>query len=603
MPSDTDQITEEIQEELEKQLFHLKNLGDISRELYRSTRFSTVVNDFLLMSMGSFGVSCGFVLIREGSKNGLVRFMVRGFTDEDASEIREAGMRFLEGWDGRVSVADTAQANFESIEERKIAVLIPFRVDSEMSGLLGLGCKLTETPFDPHDRELIEILGRNLALALRNVRSLKTIQELNQDLTRQNSRMDAVLEDLDRKVYHLKTLFDVSKKIFGTVSVSEILRRFLLLTAGSFGAYKGFVLLVETPFSEVSHFESFGYIDDTVVGRKDVLLKALLNWFEGKNTKHSTSAFIHEKDQLMVELGLPFFVENGYIGMLGLGSKLTGEEYGQEDRELLSTLVNNLVPALENARAFERIQNLNQDLQQTNRQLKTTLKSLRSALRKVEILEGIKGNLSKFVPVAVTRMIESSPSSDTFAARERDVSVLFLDIEGYTKICEQLPAPEANRLIEKYFSVFMDAIYENHGDVNETSGDGLMVLFLGEDQAENALDAVKTALSIKKRTSAIGEEIKNLGESVLVNMGISTGSAYVGAVKFESYTGSRWTYTSRGMTTNLAARICDLATHGQILISKETAKRIADRFICRPLGRFVLKNVTEEIEIFSVEAD
>ncbi|MGD8369747.1 MAG: hypothetical protein PVG78_19065, partial [Desulfobacterales bacterium] len=84
MSADASQITEEIQEELEKQLFHLKNLGDISRELYRSTRFSTVVNDFLLMSMGSFGVSCGFVLIREVSKDGLDRFTVRGFSDEDA---------------------------------------------------------------------------------------------------------------------------------------------------------------------------------------------------------------------------------------------------------------------------------------------------------------------------------------------------------------------------------------------------------------------------------------------------------------------------------------------------------------------------------------
>jgi class 3 adenylate cyclase len=528
---------------------------------------------------------------------------VRGFSDEDASKIREAGMRFLEGWDGRVSVADAAKPDFESIEAQKIAVLIPFRVDSEMIGLLGLGCKLTETPFDPRDRELIEILGRNLALALRNVRSLKTIQQLNQDLTRQNTRMDGVLEDLDRKVYHLKTLFDVSKKIFGSISVSEILRRFLLLTVGSFGAYKGFVFLVEPPFTEVSHFESFGYIDETVVARKDVLLKALLNWFEHKNAAPEPSAFIQKKDQLMIELGLPFFVENGYIGMLGLGSKLTGGEYDQGDRELLSTLVNNLVPALENARAFERIQNLNRNLQEANRQLKTTLKSLRSALRKVEILEGIKINLSKFVPVAVTRMIESSPASDKFAARERDVSVLFLDIEGYTRICEQLPPAEANQLIEKYFSVFMDAIYENHGDVNETAGDGLMVLFLGEDQTENALDAVKTAFSIKEKTSAIGKEIESLQDSVLVNMGISSGSAYVGAVKFESYTGSRWTYTSRGMTTNLAARICDQATHGQILVSKETATRIADHFPCRPLGHFVLKNITEEIEIFSVEAD
>jgi class 3 adenylate cyclase len=72
---------------------------------------------------------------------------------------------------------------------------------------------------------------------------------------------------------------------------------------------------------------------------------------------------------------------------------------------------------------------------------------------------------------------------------EHDVSVLFLDIESYTKICERLGDAEVNNVIEKHFSAFMDAIYANNGDVNETAGDGLMVLFLDEDKVKNALGA------------------------------------------------------------------------------------------------------------------
>ena len=157
-------------------------------------------------------------------------------------------------------------------------------------------------------------------------------------------------------------------------------------------------------------------------------------------------------------------------GLMMLGDKLTDEAFTEDDQELLVTLVNNLVVALKNARSFERISRLNEDLRDKNEQLEKTLQELRAALRKVEILESIKANLCKFVPTTVTRMIEDAPTTVCLDAKERDVSVMFLDIEGYTRITEQLGAADVNELVERYFSVFMDAIYSNNGDVLETSG-------------------------------------------------------------------------------------------------------------------------------------
>ena len=78
-------------------------------------------------------------------------------------------------------------------------------------------------------------------------------------------------------------------------------------------------------------------------------------------------------------------------------------------------------------------------------------------------------------------------------------AVLFLDIGGYTRLCEKLGSSEVNAVIEKHFSVFMDAIHANDGDVNETAGDGLMVLFLNKDQTANAMDAVLVPLNARPR--------------------------------------------------------------------------------------------------------
>jgi len=183
-------------------------------------------------------------------------------------------------------------------------------------------------------------------------------------------------------------------------------------------------------------------------------------------------------------------------------------------------------------------------------------------------------------------------------SREQDLSVLFIDIEGYTKIREKLGSAEVNEVIEKCFSVFMNAIYSNNGDVNETAGDGLMVIFLDDDKRSNALHAVKTALSIRAESDRIEEMCSGLPQPLVINMGINSGPALVGAAKFESYTGSRWTYTARGTTTNIAARPGALANNGKILLSKETAERVKEHFMLHPFGTFRLKNVSNPMEVF-----
>jgi class 3 adenylate cyclase len=302
-----------------------------------------------------------------------------------------------------------------------------------------------------------------------------------------------------------------------------------------------------------------------------------------------------------LEFLLSFTVQADCPGILGLGPKLTDEPFDKNDQELLDTLVNNLVVALNNARSFEEIKNLNLDLEAKNVQLKKALKELKAALRKVEILESIKANLCKFVPTTITRMVEKSPTADILEATERDVTVLFLDIEGYTKITEELGAIEVNALVEKYFSVFMDAIYKNNGDVVETAGDGLMVLFLTDDEITSAVEAVRAAQIIREKACLINEDSCLDSQPLVINMGICSGRAFVGASKFESYTGSRWTYAAHGTITNVAARICGQASGGAVLISKSTAERTKEHFSFKPLGKFSLKNLSEEVDIFELQ--
>ena len=146
----------------------------------------------------------------------------------------------------------------------------------------------------------------------------------------------------------------------------------------------------------------------------------------------------------------------------------------------------------------------------------------------------------------------------------------------------------------------MDAIYQNNGDVVETAGDGLMVLFMADDPAKHALEAVRTAETIRTKAHCINNECTLGRDPVIINIGICSGRAFVGASKFDSYTGGRWTYTSHGTTTNVAARLCGQATGGAVLVSRDTAVRTHTSFAFERLGPVKLKNLSEEIEVFAL---
>jgi class 3 adenylate cyclase len=426
--------------------------------------------------------------------------------------------------------------------------------------------------------------------------SQEEIKRLKESL----KQAEKVQAELDLRVFNLKTLYDVSKDIYGSVESETIIRNFLLMTMGNFGVMDGFVLLFDKPLKTTSQFVSIGFQDENHESLESGGLQLLEHLLTGSASEKSAAGDQRQFLPESIEYSVPFTVTPDRPGLLGLGSKLIGEPFNDNDLELLDTLVNNLVVALKNARSFDEIRQLNKNLQLKNIELEKAFTELTAAMRKVELLEDIKASLSKFVPNTVSRLIEKSPNGEMPDSKEQDVSVLFLDIEAYTKICERLGDEEMNDIIEKHFSAFMDAIYANDGDVNETAGDGLMVLFMDEDNVQNALGAVRTALKIREDTIKIGQECSSLYRPLEINMGINSGSAFLGAAKFDSITGSRWTYTARGSITNVASRIGAQAKGGKVFLSPTTAARVKDQFKLSCLGKFNLKNVSEEVEIFEV---
>lgn len=229
--------------------------------------------------------------------------------------------------------------------------------------------------------------------------------------------------------------------------------------------------------------------------------------------------------------------------------------------------------------------------------VRTVLRLKRTIERKVGVLLNIKDHLAKFVPLAVRRLVEEHPEAPELEQREQDVSVLFVDLSGYTKLSQGMAQQQITTLIERYFSRFLDCIQEEDGDITETAGDGVMTVFRSGDPREHARKAARAALKILEVTEQLNPEHPDVGVPVAIHMGLHSGRAGVGSTRFEGALGSRWTFTASGPVTNLAARLGAAAAPGTILIGPETAERIRGDFVVEPLGPHAFKNL-EAVEVY-----
>ena len=295
-----------------------------------------------------------------------------------------------------------------------------------------------------------------------------------------------------------------------------------------------------------------------------------------------------ELEALGAELVVPVLFQDRVTGFVALGPKRSGAAYSTEDLRLLRLLINQSAVALEHAKAYAALESVNTEL--------------KAALRRVELLESIRSNLSKFVPRTVQALIEQAPEAPELAKREADVSVLFVDIVGYTRLSERLDPDRVNRLVERYFGSFLDEVLKRGGDVNETAGDGLMVIFQDPDSRRHARAAVKAALGIVRRTHEINAKLAELAEPIALHVGVNSGVATVGATKIEGMAGTRWVYTASGPVTNVAARLAAVCEPDAIVVGPATRSRLGDEFAFEDLGEQRLRNVEHPVHVFRLLA-
>jgi len=288
---------------------------------------------------------------------------------------------------------------------------------------------------------------------------------------------------------------------------------------------------------------------------------------------------IVRKDGTVIETGpesaMPVFVNGEILAVVHVVSK-PGSRFNRKDFYFLKDMTETVGNAIVKAKKHWEI-----------------------TQEKIKISQTL-AHLFPFVPHSVRNIVERNPEMLAQEKQSKEVTVLFLDLEDYTRLSSRYSVKEVNELVEQIFSRFVDPIQRSGGDINETAGDGLMIIFSDDNAENNARSAVRAAFEIYEINRKFSRRLEKKVEFVKVNMGINSGVALLGMTHFKGSLETRMTYTASGSVTNLAARLADYAKGGDILIGDETKKLIEGLWPVYDHGLTTLKGIEKPIRIYSL---
>ena len=265
----------------------------------------------------------------------------------------------------------------------------------------------------------------------------------------------------------------------------------------------------------------------------------------------------------------PLWSHEEVIGVLYVDSPKRGA-FRASDLDALTALTNAAAVAIEQARLSSQL------LEETKR---------RERLQRYHS------------PAVVSRIIQGHGEDSSPSAQERDLTVMFCDLVGFTALCEPLSPVEAAKLLNTFLTCMTDVIFEYEGTLDKFLGDALLAVFGAPfEQPDHPLKAVEAAIAMRKALADLNLKVGGL--KLQMRIAINTGVALTGDIGSPR----RREFTVLGDVVNTASRIEDeVAGPGEIVISGSTYERVKSRIKARPLGSRSLRGRATPLDVYAVE--
>lgn len=211
----------------------------------------------------------------------------------------------------------------------------------------------------------------------------------------------------------------------------------------------------------------------------------------------------------------------------------------------------------------------------------------------VQQLEGL-GRLKNYFPPQVAELILAEGNDALLQPKRREVTVCVIDMRGFTAFAEQAGPDTVVNVLRQYYAAMGAIVDRYQGTVESFAGDGMTIFFnapLDTSRPEEA--AVRMAFEMREAFEPLREQWARKGYRLGFGIGLANGPAAAGTIGFER----RWQYAAIGIVTNIAARLCGLAAHGEILTTARLHAVVAGLVRAEPLKETPIRGLRQPVRI------
>jgi class 3 adenylate cyclase/CheY-like chemotaxis protein len=246
-------------------------------------------------------------------------------------------------------------------------------------------------------------------------------------------------------------------------------------------------------------------------------------------------------------------------------------------------------------RSLLRIRRLYETIQKQADQLAVWNRTLEARVaEQVAHVEKLQ-RLKRFFSPQLAELILAGGADDPLESHRREITVLFLDLRGFTAFAESAEPEEVMTALSEFHRAMGRRVLEYQGTLERFTGDGLMVFFNDPlPILQPARRAVEMAFAMQEDALTLAAHWKKRGYVLGLGIGISQGYATVGAIGFEG----RIDYGAIGTVTNLANRLCDLAEPGHILVSQRVYAEVENSVFAEDIGDVGLHGFGRSVRAF-----
>jgi class 3 adenylate cyclase/putative methionine-R-sulfoxide reductase with GAF domain len=418
-----------------------------------------------------------------------------------------------------------------------------------------------------------------------------TAVEVKQQIAENQQIIDQLNRQLARKNNEVRIIQQISSEITSTLDLDRILETILNAMDRVLGFQHAMILLKDKSADKLTVAAGRGYEHTTigaevafghgVVGvvaeRKKMmrignigasvryLMAVRANLQEaGQQDLSNTTAKLPSLPNIQSQLAMPLLVKDRLIGVLVVESAKPNA-FDELDEILLTIVANQAATAIDNARMYQMVEQLSR--------------------------------LKRFFSPQLAELVLIGGTEDPLKTHRREVTVVFLDLRGFTMFAEQVEPEEVMGVLRDYHAEMGRLILEHEGTLERFTGDGMMIFFNDPVVVPNPAErALRMALAMRERVQELSKKWRKRGYDLALGIGIAQGYATIGAIGFEG----RWDYGAIGTVTNLAARLCGEAKGEQILVSLRVAGEVEDLIEVEEVGLLTLKGFHKSIPAFNV---